>query len=207
MQLNNLMPSTFSARLRMQIYAKNLDVTINNIPWPPTDEYRQRTGTGKVPSLEVDGMTLIESTAIGEFFEDLGRGPSLRPTAPLERACMRMLIQISDHYIAPNLVPFIMAVVRGSHDPAVLAAARPKLMDGLKLLEERIGGGAYAVGSSLSLADCALVPPLLYITMFLPMLGIAGPLRDFPRTARYFAAIQKHSAAAKIIGEMTVPAH
>jgi glutathione S-transferase len=202
MRLNHLIPSTFSARVRMQVYAKGIDIEMNHVTFPVDEEYRRRTGTGKVPSLEVDGYTLIESTAIGEYLEDLGKGPSLRPTAPLERAKMRMLMQINDLYIAPNLAPFIMAVVHGSHDPAVLANAKPKLFAGLDLLESRLEGQSYAVGSALSLADCAMVPTLVYLTGFLPMLGITDPLRDHPRIAAYFDAIAKDPAAARIIEEM-----
>lgn len=202
MKLNHLIPSTFSARVRMQVYAKGLDIELVPVHFPVDEAYRRRTGTGKVPSLEVEGYTLIESTAIAEYLEDLGQGPGLRPTAPLERAKMRQLVQICDHYIAPELLHFIMAIVTGSHDPAVLAAARPKLFKGLALLESRLEGQSHAVGSALSLADCAIVPNLVYVTGFLPLLGTSEPLRDYPRLAGYFAAIAQEPAAARIIEEM-----
>lgn len=202
MKLNHLIPSTFSARVRMQVYAKGIDIELNHVHFPVEEDYRRRTGTGKVPSLEVEGYTLIESTAIAEYLEDLGQGRSLRPTAPLERAKMRQLVQICDHYIAPHLLHFIMAMVRGSHDPAVLRDAGPKLVAGLQLLDSRLEGQSHAVGSQLSLADCAIVPNLVYVTGFLPLLGMPEPLRDCPRLARYFDAIASEPAAAKVIEEM-----
>jgi glutathione S-transferase len=85
MKLYNANLSPFAARCRIQIYAKDLPVTLAEPPGGAgTDAYRAINPTGKVPCLEVDGVVIPESEVICEFLEDRFPQPSLRPADDLE---------------------------------------------------------------------------------------------------------------------------
>lgn len=202
MKLYNLIPSPYASRCRMQIYAKDLDVEIVDIAWPPDDDYKRRTVTGRVPVLEVEGTFLPESKVIAEFFEDLGKGPSLRPSSPLERAQMRLLMQLTDNCVMPPIPHLVGQFLTGGRDQSIIGPALAELEAGLKVVHAYFRGGRYAVGSSLSLADCTLTPMLFQAELFGRHFGIEEPLRDVPRLQRYYDAIRTEPAAAKVLKEM-----
>jgi len=202
MKLYSFPPSPYAARCRMVIHAKNLDVDIEDIPFPPSEEYKRKTVTGRVPALEVDGTILPESTVIAEYLEDLGQAPALRPTDPLERAKMRLLVQIGDLYIMPQVNVLVRQYLAGTRDDAAIRPAIAALRDGLQTLDAYIGGGRYAVPGRFTLADCALAPVLAITQAFCAMFGEADILRDTPKIRRYFDAIREEPAAAKVLSEM-----
>ena len=71
--------SAYSARVRMQIYAKGItDIVIE----PPGEhwgmpQFRERFPIGRVPVLDIDGDTMPESEVIAEYLEAIYPEPSL----------------------------------------------------------------------------------------------------------------------------------
>ena len=77
--------SPFASRVRIQLYAKQLDVPFADPPGGlSSDEYKKINPTGRVPALEVDGTVIPESTVIFEYLEDRFPEPSLQPAEALE---------------------------------------------------------------------------------------------------------------------------
>ena len=205
MKLHTVAGSRYGSRCAIQIAAKGLDVPIEQVPVPFPDEFRRKNSVGLVPVLEVEGRYLPESQVICEYLEDLGQGPSLRPADPFLLAEMRLLIRRYELYCDPALLllyepwrdfpgrPFPQALVRQSHD---------RFRAALALLEERLAGGAYAVGGVLTLADCALMPPLFQSTLLYPQLGLPHPFADKPVIDGYFEATRTDRHVASVLAGM-----
>src|ERR1051325_2068451 len=95
--------SPYSARVRMQIYAKGLtDIAIELPDHWGMPKFRERFPIGRVPVLEVDGDTIPESEVIAEYLEETCSGPSLLGSTPRETAHIRTLARIADIHIMNN---------------------------------------------------------------------------------------------------------
>jgi glutathione S-transferase len=69
-------------------------------------------------------------------------------------------------------------------------------------LEQHIGSGDYAVGETLTRADCTLVPALFMCEHAVPLLAVDNPILATEKVAAYWKKIQVHEHAAKVIAEM-----
>jgi glutathione S-transferase len=204
-KLYNADLSPFSARCRIQIYAKGLPVEIVEPPQSlHSDAYRALNPIGKVPSLELDGTVIPESEVICEYLEDAFPTTPLRPADPLGRARVRLLSRFADLYVVAPLTALF-----GQMNPKTRSA---------KLVEEKLGelgvrfdqletlcvAGPFAAGPELTLADCALAPIFFFATRLLPALGGASPVDGHPKLARLHEANLAHPAVARALGEMSV---
>jgi len=89
--------SPYSARVRMQIYAKGLtDIAIEQPPTYGTLKFYQDHPIGRIPLLEVDGEAIPESAVIAEYLEEIYPEPSLLGATPRENANIRSLARIGD---------------------------------------------------------------------------------------------------------------
>ncbi len=195
--------SPFAARCRMQFLAKGLDIPMEPAPdGLKSDTFTRINPLQRIPALVLDsGRALPESIVICEYIEDLYPEPPLRPADPEQRAIMRTLSRIVDLYFLDTLGPLFGQMDPASRDQAVVDDALAKAGKALDGLEHYIGEGGFAVGDSLSLADCTLVASF---TLTLPFLGRFGgdPLQGRPKLAAYWQAIQQNDAAKTTIERM-----
>ena len=203
--------SPYSARVRMQIYAK----CITNIVFelPPEDwgmpKFRERFPIGRVPILDVDGDMLPESEVIAEYLEEIYREPSLLGTTPRETAHIRMLARLGDIYIINNI--FMLARQTGAlgrrtptlaRNDAVSEQLAGEVVQNLKALDKFIGGDGFACCGRITLADCALVPGLFFVENVMPAAGIGSPISALANVAAYWTAVQKNEHAARVLTEL-----
>src|SRR5262249_2127616 len=115
--------SPYSARVRMQIYAKGLTGIAIELPedWG-MPKFRERFPIGRVPVLDIDGDMVPESEVIAEYLEETYPEPSLLGGAPRETAHIRTLARIGDIYITNNT--FMLARLTGALGRRTPAAAR-----------------------------------------------------------------------------------
>ena len=81
-------------RVRIACALKRIDyeyVSIQDIGW---DAYMQVNPQGLLPTLEVDNVLIVQSTAILEFIEERFPTPALLPQAPIARAQARAVAQV-----------------------------------------------------------------------------------------------------------------
>jgi glutathione S-transferase len=203
--------SPFASRVRMQVYAKGLDGGTIEIAAPPggtgSVEYKRLSPTGKIPALDTGTRVLPESEVICEYLEETFPEPALRPATPLGRAQVRLLARWVDFYGYPRLAPLYPQVSAAQRDAAAVAAGLASVDEGLAILARLLadGGyssGGYAVGTALSLADCALVPILFFADAVLPMLGRAHAFAAAPVVGRYWASAAATPVAARVLAEM-----
>jgi glutathione S-transferase len=126
--------------------------------------YLGKNPTGTCPALELDdGSILAEITAICEYLDETGSGPSLIGDTPEERAKTRMWVRRIDlNILEPMANGFrfgeglkmfqnrIHCVPQASEDLKQIAQERLKWLDGL------IAGRRFIAGDTLTMADILL---------------------------------------------------
>jgi glutathione S-transferase len=145
--------SAYSARVRMQIYAKGITDIVFEQPgehWGMPN-FRERFPIGRVPVLDVDGDTIPESEVIAEYLEEIYPEPSLLGRTPRENAHIRMLARFGDVYIMNAM--FLLASQTGHQGRKTPATTRNdpfsvqlvnEFVRNLKALDRLIGRNGFA---------------------------------------------------------------
>jgi glutathione S-transferase len=166
--------STYVRTVKMLLAEKG-ETGINQIPLnvlagePKSPEHLTRHPFGKVPVLEHDGITILETSAITRYLNDVLPGKSLIPATPKDRARMDMIIGIIDSYGYDALLGGVAAYhlfpdfVGGKNE----AARTGGLEAGTKVLElaMRTKGASAFIAGELSLADLYLAPIATYLSL------------------------------------------
>jgi glutathione S-transferase len=197
--------SPYSARVRMQLYAKGVsDIEFERPPGFPGAGWREIAPLGRIPVLELaPGDVIPESDVIAEYIEETHPTPSLLGKTPRETAEIRVLARLADIYLMNNMFMLSGQTRRSTRSEAVRDLLAGQVIRGVEALEKMIGGeGGYATSGRVTLADCALVPALFMIENVLPATDVADPIPASPKVAAYWAAIQKDPAAAKTLVEL-----
>ena len=84
----------------------------------------------------------------------------------------------------------------------IVALLGGQLASNTKALDRMIGRDGFACLGRVTLADCALVPPLFFLDNVLPGTGLANPIAANANVAAYWAAIQREESAARILVEL-----
>ena len=202
--------SPYSARVRMQIYAKGLtNIAIEPPPTYGTPKFYEDHPIGRIPLLEIDGEAIAESNVIAEYVEEIHPGPSLLGTTPRENAHIRTLARIGEIYLLNNT--FMLAVqtrVLAAQNPVttgnegIIALLGGQVASSTRALDRMIGRDGFACLGRVTLADCALVPALFFLEAVLPGTGLADPIAANANVAAYWAAIQGEESAARILVEL-----
>jgi glutathione S-transferase len=202
--------SPYSARVRMQIYAKGLtDIAIERPPTYGTPKFYKDHPIGRIPLLDIDGEAIPESDVIAEYLEEIYPEPSLLGATPRENAHIRTLARIGDIYLMNNT--FMLAVqtrVLAAQTPVttgnegIVALLGGQLASSTKALDRMIGRDGFACLGRVTLADCALVPALFFLETVLPGAGLADPIAANANVAAYWAAIPRQEHAARILVEL-----
>jgi glutathione S-transferase len=202
--------SPYSARVRMQIYAKGLNhIAIEPPPTYGTAKFYKDHPIGRIPLLEIDGEAMPESEVIAEYLEEIYPEPSLLGATPRENARIRTLARIGDVYLMNNT--FMLAVqtrVLAAKTPVttgnegIIALLGGQLASNTKALDRMIGRDGFACLGRITLADCALVPALFFLENVLPGTGLADPIAANANVAAYRAAIRREECAARILVEL-----
>ncbi|CAA0081371.1 Stringent starvation protein A [Zhongshania aliphaticivorans] len=203
MELYNLPHSPYAARVRMLIYERDLAVDLCDPPGGMgSEEYRSLTVMGKVPVLKHGDRYLSESTAIMEYLEALYPDGKLTPEDAWQRSQQSAMIRYVDLYFAQALFPLFQQMKASPRDQQVVDAALVNLSAELKRLQAWYELPELAPSSSLSLADCVVMPVLFYVVSLSPFFGENEPLLATPVLAERWAWAQEQAASKRVLGEM-----
>jgi glutathione S-transferase len=203
MKLYGALASPYVARVALAARAKGLDIPIEmpagGIKSP---EYLAINPLGKMPTLEHDGRHLIESQVILEYLEDVVPQPALLPMDAFEAARARLLSRLLDLYVAPEAGALLRNMNPANRDPAAVETAKGKLVAGFGHLEHFMSAGPYAVGQSLTHADCALLPHFVMLkqTVF-PGMGVTDPTTTLPRLKAWWAQMEKDPVTGRFAAD------
>ena len=188
--------SSCSYRVRIALGAKGLayePVFVNILEGEQkTPEYLAKNPIGHVPTLTIETAgaraSYVESVAIMELLEELYPEPALLPRTPHERALVRALVQTVNAGIQPLQNTSVLGYL-GPDPEARSAWLKHWLPRGLTAFESLMANaekegvkGPFAFGTTLSMADCCIVPQIYAARRF----GI--DLAPFPRIVRAEAA-------------------
>ncbi|MEH6606729.1 MAG: glutathione S-transferase N-terminal domain-containing protein [Pseudomonadales bacterium] len=195
--------SPYSAKVRMQIYAMGLtDVEIDLPPEVLIGKLREISPIGRIPVLQTDSETIPESEVIAEYLDEMYPEKAIVGSNPQERAVVRLISRIADVYLMNNIFMALSQLDPATRVDAVVELLMRQVVRGMGALEQHIGSGDYAVGDTLTRADCTLVPALFMCEHTVPRLGIENPIEATDKVAAYWKKIQKNEFAAKVIMEM-----
>lgn len=157
-----------------------------------SEEHLRLHPFGKMPVLQHRDLFLYETLAITHYIDRAFEGPPLQPVDALRQAEMLRWVGIVNAYVFPVMNRFMKErIVRPAWgfdpDQAFLASARDPLRTQMRLIGEAVGKHDYLVGDRLTLADCFLLPHLLF----------------FGRTPEGEALLRKAPAVAAWLARMT----
>lgn len=196
--------SPYSAKVRMQIYAKGItDIEFDLDPSFREGKFSEISPIGRIPALDVGGGDIIpESEVISEYLEELYPEPSMLGSGIRERAEVRTLSRIADIYLLNNIFLALPQINRKTRVDAIRDMLVAQVTRGMGALERHIGEDDFAVGNTMTIADCTLVPALWMCQNTVPNLDVPNPIEATTKVAAYWEKIQKNSIAARVLDEM-----
>lgn len=178
--------STYVRTIKMLLAEKGVSdveqVPLNVLAGEPRKpEHLARHPFGKVPVIEHDGLTILETSAIARYLNDILPGKSLIPATPADRARMDMVIGLIDSYGYGALLGGVAAFhlfpdfVGGQNEQA----RQRGIADGRKVIElaMKTKGASPFIAGELSLADLYLAPIMFYLSLtpdFAAVTDVAG---------------------------------
>lgn len=195
--------SPYSARVRMQIYAKGItDIALARPETFGTPQFRRDFPIGRIPVLDIDGDMMPESDVISEYLEQIYPEPSMLGTTPRETAHIRTIARIGDIYIMNNMFMLSPQSWSKSRNQGIVDLLAGQVVRNVKALDKMIGTDGFACSGRLTMADCALVPALFLVENVLPALEVEDPIAANANVAAYWTAIKKNEHAAKALTEL-----
>ena len=195
--------SPYSARVRLQIYAKGItDITLERPATFGLPKFRETNPIGRIPVLDIDGDLMPESEVIAEYLEQIYPTSSMLGTTPRETAHIRTIARIGDIYIMNNMFMLSGQMRAESRNQGIIDLLGGQVVRNIKALDKLIGTDGFACCGRLTMADCALVPGLFMVENVLPATGLENPIPQRANVAAYWAAIQKNEHAAKVLVEL-----
>lgn len=195
--------SPYSARVRMQIYAKGItDIVLERPATFGMPAFRKDNPIGRIPVLDIDGDLMPESEVIAEYLEEIYPQPRMLGATPRETAHIRTLARIGDIYLMNNMFMLAGQTYAQTRNEGVVDLLAGQVLRNIKALDRIIGTDGFACCGRLTMADCALVPALFLIENTLPAAGRDNPIPDHANVAAYWAAIQTNAHAARTLAEL-----
>ncbi|MCC7265982.1 MAG: glutathione S-transferase family protein [Caulobacteraceae bacterium] len=195
--------SPYSARVRMQIYAKGLtDIVLERPAHFGTPKFREQFPIGRIPVLDIDGDMMPESEVIAEYLEAIYPEPSMLGATPRETAHIRTIARIGDVYLLNNMFMLSPQSRAKTRNEGIVELLGGQVVRNVRALDRMIGQDGFACCGRLTMADCALTPALFMIENVLPTTGVEDPIPAARNVAAYWAAIQKNEHAARTLVEL-----
>jgi glutathione S-transferase len=196
--------SPYSAKVRMQIYAKGItDIEFDLDPSFRQGKFSKISPIGRIPVLDIgEGDIIPESEVIAEFLEEIYPNPPMLGDDPRSRAKVRTISRIADIYLMNNIFLALPQLSRRTRNDAIRDLLVAQVTRGMGALEGHFGTGEFAVGDNMTIADCTLVPALWLCHNTVPRLDVPAPIEATTKVAAYWTRIQNNEIAAKVLAEM-----
>lgn len=165
--------STYVRTSRLLLAEANIDYSLKDIGIfngdNKTQAYLAKHPFGKVPTLEIDGKTIYESTAITHYINQKLADGKFSPPDILMQSRMHQIMAIIDNYLYSHAVGtiviqnLIVPQQGGETDRQAVQQAIAPAQKALKAIEDLVVGTPFLVGSMISLADFYLIPIFVYL--------------------------------------------
>jgi len=134
-----------------------------------TAAYLAKHPFGKVPAVDIDGITIYETAAITYYINQKLAGGKFAPLDVLGQTRMRQIMAIIDSYLYPPAIGtiviqnLIVPDQGGSTDQQAVQKAIAPTQKALKAIEDLFVGNPFLVGTMISIADFYLIPIFIYL--------------------------------------------
>lgn len=195
--------SPFAGKVRIAAAEKGVALDLLEIdPVNRPARLKELNPTVRVPVLELDGVAIRESTAICEWIEETGDGPSLWPADPALRARARGLLRWVDDELTGNFFLSMRKQAFGleKDDPKdIVETLQGRLVKRYSTLERLLGaaGGQWLAGGEVpSLADLAALPLAVRVAHWRP--DLLPDADAVPLSAAWLEALRARPSAAEV---------
>lgn len=186
--------SPFSAKVRIALGEKGIDVELAEVPWsranlwgPKPAEFLEASPRGEVPALVDGDLAIFDSTIICEYLEETHPTPALMPADPSGKAECRMWEEMADHMLASRITTLIREVFMKpdgtDRDATAVDHALTDFRGYHQALERRLSESDYLCGD-YGIADIATFICLGFAQTF------GAALDDFPALQHWLGAVQ-----------------
>jgi len=163
-------------------------------------EYLALNPFGKVPTLEVEGETLYETSAITGYLDTVLAGSKFSPDAPLLQARMRQIMAIIDTYLYPAAVTTIVIqrlIVPSQGGKTDEDKVKNAIAPAQKAAEaiESLTVSPYLLGSKLTIADFHLIPIFIYLSLTPEFAAITA---QTPKLRTWWDQVSQHPTVKKV---------
>ncbi|HET9073605.1 MAG TPA: glutathione S-transferase family protein [Solirubrobacteraceae bacterium] len=197
--------SPFAAKARIALSVKEIEVELIEIdPRHRPARLRALNPAGRVPVLEIAECAVVQSTAICEWAQEVGSGPSLWPADPLERARARGLLRWVDDELTTNFFLSMRKQAFGLDPdvdhPDLVQQLRTTLVKRWSPLERMLADSptGWLLGS-----EGPLLPDLAALPLAVRLLAWAPDLQPSPDVhpcaVEWLTALRDHPAAAEVV--------
>lgn len=166
--------STYVRTVRLLLESAGADYNLKEIDIfngeNKSAEYLAKNPFGKVPTLEVDGELLYETTAITDYLNTVFAGNKFSPSNLLHQARMRQIMAIVDSHLYPAAIlsiviqRLIVPSQGGKTDEDNVKNAVAPAQTAVEAIESLTVGSPYLLGSEISIADFYLIPVFTYLS-------------------------------------------
>jgi glutathione S-transferase len=166
-------------------------------------EYLAKNPFGKVPTLEIDGEVIYETSAITDYLDTVVAHNKFSPANPLERARMRQIIAIIDSYLYPNAIltiviqRMIVPTQGGKTDEDKVKNAVAPAKTAAEAIESLAVGSPYLLDSELSIPDFYLIPIFIYLSQTPEFDAITA---QTPKLRTWWDEVSKLPSVKKVCG-------
>ncbi|QUL39438.1 glutathione S-transferase family protein [Erythrobacter sp. JK5] len=155
----------FSRKLRLLMGEKNIAYElVREDPWAASDMFFNLNPAGRTPVLvdEERGITIADSRAIAEYFEEtVDRSPMINGTATVRAEIRRLVALFDENFYTDVTAPLLSErmkkriVLRQPPDSKALREAMKMAHGHLDYMDWLIDNRPWLAGSTMSLADLA----------------------------------------------------
>ena len=165
--------STYVRTVRLLLAEAKIDYNLKDVGIfngdNETKEYLAKNPFGNVPTVQIDGITIYETTAITYYINEGIAGGKFAPPDLLLRTRMRQIMAIIDNYLYGAAIRtiviqrLIVPQQGGDTDKKKVEDAIAPAMKALEAIENLLVGDPFLVGSMISIADFYLIPIFVYL--------------------------------------------
>lgn len=133
-------------------------------------QYLAKHPFGKVPTFEVDGEILYETSAIADYLNTGLANNKFSLSTPMQQAKMRQIMAIIDNYLyAPAITTIVIQRLiipsqGGQTDEEKVKNAVEPAQTAINAIESIATCNPYLLGSEIGIADFYLIPVFVYLS-------------------------------------------
>lgn len=166
-------------------------------------EYLSKHPFGKVPTLEVDGNFIYETSAIAGYLDTVAAENKFSPAEPLLQARMRQIMGIIDSYLYPQAIGaiviqrLIVPSQGGTTDAETVKNAIAPATTAAEAIEAIAVGSPYLLGSEVTIADFYLIPVFVYLSQTAEFEAITA---HTPKLRTWWSQVSQRPSVKKVCG-------